>query len=323
MNSAATTNMKPSPRPERSAMSESGSTAGSRMRRASASARQAEDAADLDELAVDRQDRAGDAEIDREEHADRDQRHLRGLEDAEPQDEQRHPGDGGDGAQRLQGRIEQPAGASAIAPESAPSRMPAAAPSAKPAATRHSVAQTCVQSSPVAASASERRDDPARRRHQAALGEAEAHGGLPAERERRAAGRSREATRQLEAARRFAGAAAGGRESGGALEGEAGQACRLASHGALPRRSFSRDAVAIAADRSSVVDRGLHVDARPACTPASCKARPAARIVSPCGWPMVECVSSVRSSWRSITGVGQLGVARRGSSSARPGWRAT
>ncbi len=52
-------------------------------------------------------DRAHHAEIDREEHADRDQRHLRGLEDAEPQDEQRHPGDRGDGAQRLQGRIEQ------------------------------------------------------------------------------------------------------------------------------------------------------------------------------------------------------------------------
>ena len=79
------------------------------MRRASAGAREAEHAPDLDELAVDREDRAGDAEIDREEHADGDQRHLRGLEDAEPEDEQRHPGDGGDGAQRLQGRIEQAA----------------------------------------------------------------------------------------------------------------------------------------------------------------------------------------------------------------------
>ena len=53
--------------------------------------------------------RAHHAEIDREEHADRDQRDLRGLENAEPQDEQRHPGDRRDRAQRLQGRIEQAA----------------------------------------------------------------------------------------------------------------------------------------------------------------------------------------------------------------------
>ena len=52
--------------------------------------------------------RAHHAEIDREEHADRDQRDLRGLENAEPQHEQRHPGDRRNRAQRLQGRIEQP-----------------------------------------------------------------------------------------------------------------------------------------------------------------------------------------------------------------------
>ena len=77
------------------------------MRRARPARREAEDAADLDELAVDREDRADDAEIDREEHADGDQRHFRGLEDAEPQDEERHPGDRRDGAQGLQRRIEQ------------------------------------------------------------------------------------------------------------------------------------------------------------------------------------------------------------------------
>ena len=66
-----------------------------------------EGAADLDDLAVDRQDRAHHAEIDREEHADRDQRDFRGFENAEPQDEQRHPGDRRDRAQRLHGGIEQ------------------------------------------------------------------------------------------------------------------------------------------------------------------------------------------------------------------------
>ena len=69
---------------------------------------QPEDAADLDDLAVDRHDRTHDAEIDREEHADRDQDDLRGLEDPEPENEQRHPGDRGNGAQRLQGRVDQP-----------------------------------------------------------------------------------------------------------------------------------------------------------------------------------------------------------------------
>ena len=65
-------------------------------------------APDFDQLAVDRHDRAHDAEINRKEHADRNQRDLRALEDAEPEDEQRHPGDRRDRAQRLQGRIEKP-----------------------------------------------------------------------------------------------------------------------------------------------------------------------------------------------------------------------
>src|SRR5260221_13809715 len=51
------------------------------------------DAADLDELAVDLLNAAHQIEVDREEDADRDQRHLRGFEDAEPQDEERDPGD--------------------------------------------------------------------------------------------------------------------------------------------------------------------------------------------------------------------------------------
>ena len=107
MNSAATTNMNPRPRPGAGDMSQAGSTAGSSTRRTMATRRQAEDAADLDELAVDALDGAGDAEIDREEHAHRDERHLGSLEDAEPEQEQRHPGDRRDGAQGLQGRVEQ------------------------------------------------------------------------------------------------------------------------------------------------------------------------------------------------------------------------
>ncbi len=79
------------------------------MRRIIAGPREAEGAADFDDLAIDREDRAHHAEIDREEHADRDQRDFRGLENAEPQDEQRHPGDRRDRAQRLHGGIEQPA----------------------------------------------------------------------------------------------------------------------------------------------------------------------------------------------------------------------
>src|SRR5204862_393575 len=68
---------------------------------------------------VDREDRAHHAEIDRKEHADRDQRDFRGFENAEPEDEQRHPGDRGDRPQRLHGRIEQPPRQSPIAGDGA------------------------------------------------------------------------------------------------------------------------------------------------------------------------------------------------------------
>ena len=97
---------------------------------------QPEGAADLDDLAVDRHDRAHDAEIDREEHADRDQGDLRGLEDAEPENEQRHPGDRGNGAQRLQGRIDQPAHQRRIAGDRAEQRCRRRRRSRSPATTR-------------------------------------------------------------------------------------------------------------------------------------------------------------------------------------------
>ena len=76
---------------------------------------QPEHAADLDDLAIDRQDRAHHAEIDRKEHPDRDQCDLRGLEDAEPEHEQRHPGERRDRTQGLHGRIKQPLGEIPIA----------------------------------------------------------------------------------------------------------------------------------------------------------------------------------------------------------------
>ena len=56
------------------------------------------------------EDRAHHAEIDREEHPDRDQRDFRGLENAEPQDEQRHPGDA-TGSRAAPARSDRAAGA--------------------------------------------------------------------------------------------------------------------------------------------------------------------------------------------------------------------
>ena len=136
--------------------------------------------ADFDELAVDGEDRARDAEINGEEHADGDERHFRGLEDAEPENEQRHPGDGGNGAQSLQRRIEQtPHGLAGTgkraerdsrngpgdeSDENAPERHPGMGPQF--AGFRE---------------APERRDDAARRRHKAPFRKAERDDGLPEE----------------------------------------------------------------------------------------------------------------------------------------------
>ena len=213
------------------------------MRRASRSARQPEDAADLDELAVDRQDRAGDAEIDREEDADRDQRHLRGLEDAEPQDEQRHPGDRRDRAQRLQGRIEQAARRLATCPESAPSSDAARRRrGAKPTSTRHSVAQACVQSSPVCGE-----------RHTASptirLGggisrpcaRPDAHGRLPAERERERQDEAQSTRQSMHAL-----AAARGAARAAAASARPARFARSAGRGAVRHRDAQRQSVAVA-----------------------------------------------------------------------------
>jgi hypothetical protein len=80
MNSAATTNIQPRPRPD-AQRDDIGRQHGRQQDAADhGGAGEAEGAADLDDLAIDREDRAHHAEIDREEHADGDQRDLRGLE---------------------------------------------------------------------------------------------------------------------------------------------------------------------------------------------------------------------------------------------------
>ena len=143
---------------------------------------QAEHAADLDDLAVDREHRAHDAEIDREEHADRDQDDLRGLEDAEPQDEQRHPGDRGDRAQRLQGRIDERGASATNSRRSAPTSVPAATPKTKPAATRNSVASDVTLQLAGAPQLGEGCEDHRRRRHQPAVRQPHAHRDFPEQR---------------------------------------------------------------------------------------------------------------------------------------------
>ncbi len=155
---------------------------------------EAEGAADLDDLAIDRQDRAHHAEIDREKHPDRDQRDFRGFENAEPQDEQRHPGDRRDRAQRLHGRIEQPARQSPIAGDRRRAMVPATTPRAKAQRRRGvSVAMMWRVSSPLRASSTMVAKILARRRHQPSVGQAEPDDDLPGQ---------READRQQQAKRR-------------------------------------------------------------------------------------------------------------------------
>ena len=149
------------------------------MRRTICGAGEAEHAADLDDLAVDREHRAHHAEIDREEHADRDQRDLRGFEDAEPQDEQRHPGDRRDRAQRLQGRIEQAARERRIAGDRAERACRPRRRSAKPAATRADRHGDVALQFAGRRKFDQRRPDARGRRHQPAVGEARAHRDFP------------------------------------------------------------------------------------------------------------------------------------------------
>ena len=129
-------------------------------------ARQPECAADLDDLAIDRQHRAHDAEIDRKEHADRDQRDLRGLEDAEPENEQRHPGDRRDRAQRLQRRIDQAMAERRIAGDGAQRRFRRRRRRQIPTARATAWRTACSCSSPVRASSRKVVEDHRRRRHQ-------------------------------------------------------------------------------------------------------------------------------------------------------------
>src|SRR5919109_3349814 len=69
---------------------------------------QIEDASDLDELSIDAGDSRDEVHVDGEERADRDERDLGRLVDAEPEQEERRPRKRRDGAQRLQRRLERP-----------------------------------------------------------------------------------------------------------------------------------------------------------------------------------------------------------------------
>ena len=172
---------------------------------------QPEHASDFDDLAVDRQDGAHHAEIDREEHADGDERDLGGLENSQPQDEQRNPGDRGNRAQRLQARIDQPARHGRIAGDRAQNGRHRGA----ERKSDNDAQQRRNHVPPQLAGArqfGEFLEDARGRRHQAAGGQTGAHRQLPADGQRQAAAaiptpdapaatRSRAACRRLGSAR--------------------------------------------------------------------------------------------------------------------------
>ena len=200
------------------------------------------------------------------------------------------------------------------APESAPSRMPAAAPRAKPTSDAPAASpQTWVQSSPV------RRASQASAMMRLGGGISRpaprpgADGSSQPRRQRRGSSRPRSTRRS--AARRFPAGGGSRRERRRARwedpVSRSASACRQArSRCYCPDvHASSRRAAKTAVDQA--VDRGLHVDVGRHDAGLAASARPAARIVSACGLPMVAWVSSVRSSWRSITGSGSLVQATR------------
>ncbi len=140
--------------------------------------RQPEDTADLDDLAIDRQDRAHHPEIDREEHADRDQRDLRRLEDAEPENEQRHPGDRRNRAQRLQCRIENAARQRPVPGDGAEHRS-GGDPQRESGHHTPQCRRDMARQFAAAGEIGQRRENAARRRQQAAVGETERNGPFP------------------------------------------------------------------------------------------------------------------------------------------------
>ena len=188
--------------------------------------------------------------------------------------------------------------------------MPATAPIAKPPSTRQSVAQTWVHSSPW------RRGSQSVARMRLGGGTSRPWRGrseppLPSRGRARRAEKSREA-RASRTARALPGEGRG-RESGGSLGGE-DQA--LARRGVGPsRRSPVTDVISAARWRSGGRSRPSTA-ARTSCRPGSRRPaagrgrRPGSCRPVPGRW--CECVSSVRSSCRAITGVGQLGVRRPG-----------
>ncbi len=203
MNSAATTNIQPRPRPTRKRHHIGRQHRGQQDAADHGGTGETEGAADLDDLAVDREDRAHHAEIDRKEHADRDQRDLRGLENAEPENEQRHPGDRGNRAQRLHGGIEQPPRQSPIAGDRAEQRAGDHA----EAEAEHDAGHGRLDVQPELAGARQFGDGGehlARRRHQPSVGPAAPDDELPGQRESDRQQQPERRPRQARPARRCA-----------------------------------------------------------------------------------------------------------------------
>ena len=226
------------------------------------------------------------------------------LEDPEPQDEQRHPGDRGDRAQRLQvgsrswrARVEKPV--------SAPSAVASTSPSAKPAATRQSVAARCRASSP--------------ERHSSASVSATFEGGGSS---RASIQPSRAASSQTTATTR-------------AAAGRGRQGCRSKPRAAVgrltppalprPRRLSSAVLTGAAGDlaRRSSAAAGLSTVAATSTSAlmisALCSACPAARIVWRSASPGCGSTNCGPLELLGRHGLGQLGGRRPAAWRARPG----
>jgi hypothetical protein len=159
--------------------------------------REPEDAADLHDLAIDRQHRAHDAEIDRKEYANGNERNLRRLENPEPEDEERNPGNRGNGAEPLQARIDDAPHQRGIACDRSQKR---ACDRAEAKAERNAQQGRNDMTKKLAGlrELGELLVDPGRRRHEPAVGKPEPDDRLPDHRE---ANRQREADQRPRPAR--------------------------------------------------------------------------------------------------------------------------
>ena len=106
-NSAATRNSQACVKPMRAPTSSEGQSRGNTTRRASAKPRTPRISATFDEFTIDAAYAGYEINVNREEGSDTDQHELRRFADAEPEEQQRYPGERRDGAQCLQRRVEQ------------------------------------------------------------------------------------------------------------------------------------------------------------------------------------------------------------------------